>query len=670
MKLLECNVFAFGNLKNFSFRFSDGLNTLKEENGWGKSTLAAFIKAVFYGLNGDNKKSLSDNERHKYRPWNSTEKFGGSIVFEWNGKSYKLERFFGNKSSEDSVRIFDVETGKEFPNTENLGKRIFGIDEEGFLSTTYLSQKDFEVKSNSSITAKYNEVCEVQDAELFDKAIVYLEDRAKSYKMRGDKGLIADARREIFALGNKIERAGNAEENVKNLKADAEMLEAELKTLKSEEEKLRLLAAKAGAAEAAKIKRAQHEKSLQTRAELLSEKRSAEIVLRGNDVSDEQLSVLKDSISELFSAREQKSRLTAEILAAETDKKAVPENKRKFNPLTMIFIVIGLLAGITGFAVNLLPLGIAGAAVLVGGIISFVVSLINSDRNKKKNSDGESANIVEKLKTELSGYSVIESEYEKKINEFFSVFELPDKTDYLSAYATVASATEKLRNSSAKLELIDKEIAAAEKEGISNTEEQDCPDLNKINSQLDTVGEWYKNKAMLLARKKAAVTEYEKEADEITDLENRRNDLNLKIAEYEEQYRITMLTLKYLYAADENLKVKYRAPLTESLNKYLSIMSGGKIRAEIDVDLRVTIESEGMLRDTEYFSKGYKNLFEICKRFALTDVLFTSEKPFIILDDPFVNLDEEKLNASIDLLKKLQKEYQIIYFICHESRRA
>ena len=248
MKLINCHIYAFGNLKDFSYDFSDGLNTIKEENGWGKSTLAAFIKAIFYGLNGDNKKNLAENERHKYKPWNSTEKFGGSVVFEWKGKSYKLERFFGNKQSEDTVRIFDVETGKQFPNTENLGKRIFGIDEEGFLSTTYLSQKDFEVKSNTSITAKYNEVCEMQDADIFDKAVGYLEERAKSFKMRGDKGLIADAKREIFSLGNRIERAGNAEENAKKLKADAELLEKELATLKKEDENLRALAAKAGAA--------------------------------------------------------------------------------------------------------------------------------------------------------------------------------------------------------------------------------------------------------------------------------------------------------------------------------------------------------------------------------------------------------------------------------------
>ncbi len=122
--------------------------------------------------------------------------------------------------------------------------------------------------------------------------------------------------------------------------------------------------------------------------------------------------------------------------------------------------------------------------------------------------------------------------------------------------------------------------------------------------------------------------------------------------------------------ADENLKVKYRAPLEASLNKYLSLISGNKRKALIDIDLNVTIEENGGAKQPEYYSKGEQNLFEICKRFALTDVLFTGEKSFIILDDPFYNLDDQKLKQALELIKKLSSEYQILYFVCHESRKA
>ena len=45
MKLLECHVDNFGKLSNYDYRFSEGLTVIQEPNGFGKSTLAAFIKA-------------------------------------------------------------------------------------------------------------------------------------------------------------------------------------------------------------------------------------------------------------------------------------------------------------------------------------------------------------------------------------------------------------------------------------------------------------------------------------------------------------------------------------------------------------------------------------------------------------------------------------------------
>ena len=50
MKLLKCHIENFGKLSNFDYRFKDGINTIQEENGFGKTTFANFIKAMFYGL--------------------------------------------------------------------------------------------------------------------------------------------------------------------------------------------------------------------------------------------------------------------------------------------------------------------------------------------------------------------------------------------------------------------------------------------------------------------------------------------------------------------------------------------------------------------------------------------------------------------------------------------
>ena len=49
--------------------------------------------------------------------------------------------------------------------------------------------------------------------------------------------------------------------------------------------------------------------------------------------------------------------------------------------------------------------------------------------------------------------------------------------------------------------------------------------------------------------------------------------------------------------------------------------------------------------------------------------MYKDEKPFVLLDDPFVQLDEKHLINAIDIIKKISKDIQIIYLTCHESRK-
>ena len=117
------------------------------------------------------------------------------------------------------------------------------------------------------------------------------------------------------------------------------------------------------------------------------------------------------------------------------------------------------------------------------------------------------------------------------------------------------------------------------------------------------------------------------------------------------------------------MKVKYRRPLEEKLNYYLEIIGGKNFAsAKIDVDLNVTLNQSGIDRQTAYFSKGITDIINICKRFALSDVIFEKDVPFVILDDPFYNLDDQSLTEALKIVKKLAENRQIIYFTCHESR--
>jgi Uncharacterized conserved protein len=95
MRLISCEIAGFGRISKLNIDFKDGVNSWLEENGWGKTTLSVFLKSMFYGMEYSRRKSLS--EREHYRPWEAGSPYGGSITFETEGGTYRIERFFWQK---------------------------------------------------------------------------------------------------------------------------------------------------------------------------------------------------------------------------------------------------------------------------------------------------------------------------------------------------------------------------------------------------------------------------------------------------------------------------------------------------------------------------------------------------------------------------------------------
>ena len=85
MKLISCYIENFGKLNNQSYEFNEGINSICEENGWGKSTLATFIRVMFYGFLNEKSRNGITNERKRYKPWQGGG-YGGKITFETYGR--------------------------------------------------------------------------------------------------------------------------------------------------------------------------------------------------------------------------------------------------------------------------------------------------------------------------------------------------------------------------------------------------------------------------------------------------------------------------------------------------------------------------------------------------------------------------------------------------------
>ena len=89
----------------------------------------------------------------------------------------------------------------------------------------------------------------------------------------------------------------------------------------------------------------------------------------------------------------------------------------------------------------------------------------------------------------------------------------------------------------------------------------------------------------------------------------------------------------------------------------------------MDANMKLRVKEQGELRDTQWLSRGCQDLIGVCMRFALVDAMYPEEKPFLILDDPFVNLDDEHTKRALEMLDKIAQDHQVVYLVCNTSRK-
>lgn len=659
MKLINCYISSFGKIKDFNYDFSEGLNTILEENGWGKTTFSVFLKAMFYGLD-DSKRNVADNERTKYKPWGSNGLFGGSLTFTYANKPFKLERYFGNKSSEDYANLIDLATGKVSKfngEPDELGKRIFKIDKEGFLSTTFFSEKDFEIKSNASLTAKFNSSFDEQDTDLYDLAIAKLDKKVKQYKQRGDKGLIPDTKRRIFELREKINADFELGQAIEQIRKDVNDTELEIINLKEKENQLNAQYERAVSNENLNLKKENYDKLLNEKFKLEGQLQNSNIILNGNSLSEQEILQVKRTIDDYSKANAQLEVFASEyqrLKQKNTEELKNAPKKPYFMPLVIAIIGIALLF------VNL----VAGFSV----IALAVACLLFITFNKKTVKDNSHEEYLANCEKNMMEYTSIVNEYKFALNNFFGRFNIEDANDYTFSLEILRQAVNDKSIAVTRLKEIQVEILMLEKSGVKDVVLDFTVDANDLKNNLRQLKEQIAEKNDYLSRRKLILRQREESLLQVSDYESELSELTDLLEEYNESFEIFSKTMEFLTQADENLRVQYRKPLSENFNKYLKLLTGKDIKGEVDVDFKITLEENFGNKEYDYYSQGLKNVLEICKRLALIDLLFEDEKPFIILDDPFINMDEKNIEGALKLIDELQKEYQIIYLICHNSR--
>ena len=147
----------FGKFENYILDLDNGLNIIYGKNEAGKSTIQAFIHGMFYGFIKPNvKKTIYLDELKKYEPFDRQD-YRGSIVFEHEKATYRIERIF--KRNYEDLRIYNEVTGEDitrnFANSGNTriiqpGFYFFDMDYRTFKNTICIGQNEIVVDKKIS----------------------------------------------------------------------------------------------------------------------------------------------------------------------------------------------------------------------------------------------------------------------------------------------------------------------------------------------------------------------------------------------------------------------------------------------------------------------------------------------------------------------------------------
>ena len=233
MKIKSIDIASFGKFKNFHLDLSDGLTVIFGENEKGKSTIMSFVRMMFYGNTGK-ASGIAKNPRKKYRPWD-TDLMAGSITFEHEGITYKLEREFKASNSTDKISLINLDLNEKqtLSGSEDIGAKFFGLTDGAFERSVFVSEPTFGAKNDAAdgeINARLSNIATTSDDDVsFEKVYLRLRTAKEALLSKSRKiGKLDKANFELEALEAKLKEARESEEKVIELKGQAALKEEEI----------------------------------------------------------------------------------------------------------------------------------------------------------------------------------------------------------------------------------------------------------------------------------------------------------------------------------------------------------------------------------------------------------------------------------------------------------
>ena len=573
MRISKIHIENFGKLHNFDLNFDDNLVQIYNKNGWGKTTLSIFIKAMFYGMPAKSRGDEFKYERTKYQPWQGGN-YGGYIEFENNGTLYRVTRFFAKTPEDDFYELLNLKTNKR-ENLEKipLGEQLFNLGVESFVMTAFFPQLDFKSSSNAAISASLTGVNKYQDdLDKIQGALKRLKDRK-----------------------NLIKRQMVKSDEIENNKSQMNNVSALLTKTNFE------------------ISRLNDEKTMQEKS-MLQLKDNYDLQKQKFDYQTLIYSQKEKANEKLLASNEKLKSLNEKYIKLTQDK---PQNIKSHKSAIQFLPYLSALVMVTFIilsALNILSWLVGGIIALVF-LLSTVLLFVYDKKYSKKDDQGdvkkELADLLEDIEREKRENEELKQTLE---NQFAEVL-LPNHADLDSLLSQIKDEEIKLNNLANSIKL------------QYQTRDDFIEKLDYLQTTINS----------LTQRK---------------DEDNKKNQLIQK-------------TIEYLELAQENVSQRFVDPVNQDFKKIFDRFNLQDKEFLIDNNLNINEKSPVGLKNLEYSSQGIQDIISFTKRLILIDKIYAVNKPVIVLDDTFVNLDDDMLELAKKIVKNLSEKYQVFYFCCN-----
>ena len=140
MQIKKIHIDSFGGVRDLDIELGKGLNIIEGKNESGKSSVAMFIKFIFYGLSGRGTDGRM-SEKSRYVNW-ETGSAAGYMILKKGDITYKISRelYVSDDATRERVNVTNEETGEKLLKGEVPGVALLGMPEQMFYNSVFVRQ--------------------------------------------------------------------------------------------------------------------------------------------------------------------------------------------------------------------------------------------------------------------------------------------------------------------------------------------------------------------------------------------------------------------------------------------------------------------------------------------------------------------------------------------------